>query len=138
MNQQVSFYQDQLAKGRKIPVVGASDNHNSEAGDNFKNAGLTIALAADCEYRSIYESIIQLYSVAVQNLAGQFNVICGPHRLVKYVAFLREYYDPGHDALCVEQGRQMKAYIQGDIPAEEIPKSLNCAVHHYTAGFFGG
>ena len=37
-NLQIAFYNDQLQKGRKIPVVGSSDSHGTEPARDFKQS----------------------------------------------------------------------------------------------------
>ncbi|MDW7655826.1 MAG: hypothetical protein SCM11_01490 [Bacillota bacterium] len=130
MNLQVAFYNDQRAKGRKIPIVGASDTHDSEA--DRQDAAYTLAFAADCTFPSIYKAVMSLYSVAVQPITDSTYFICGPYRMVKYGSFLLEQFYPRHDDLCLELGIQMKNHVLGDHGALSILQQTHGMVERYS------
>lgn len=111
--QTVRYYEDR-AKGRKYPIVGSTDSHNSIAEDN-RNALIcsTFVFAKANERVSLIEAIKDSYSVAVDTISPEYRIV-GDFRLVKYTRFILDEFTPLHDALCFEEGRLMKDYISGD------------------------
>ena len=112
-NLQVMRYTEERAKGKRIPVVGASDAHGCETGELF-GWFWTLVLAPSCELPDLVGSIKELYSVAVSSLPGQTQRAFGPFRLVRYAQFLLREVLPLHDELCLEEGRLMLAHAAGD------------------------
>jgi hypothetical protein len=111
---QTAYYQEKRAAGMKIPIVGSSDSHGSEDGDNWFTWFSTLVFSQDMELENIIYSIKELYSVAVECYPGEAFRIYGPYRMVKFAQFLLYEYFPLHDLLCIEEGRLMKDYICGD------------------------
>lgn len=115
---QVARYHEERAKGKKIPIVGASDAHGCETGELF-GWYYTLVFAPSLELRALIDSVKGLYSVAVEALPGTRPRAHGPFRLVKYAQFLLREVLPLHDELCREEGRQMLAHVAGDRSARE-------------------
>lgn len=121
---QVARYQEERARGKRIPVVGSSDSHGCEQADLF-GWYYTIVFAKANERAEIIGSIKDLYSVAVEALPGEHARAFGPFRLVRYAQFLMREVFPLHDELCFEEGGQMIAYAGGDASAADVVRCLN-------------
>ncbi len=65
-----------------------------------------------------------LYSVAVEAMAGEMPRAYGPFRLVKFALFLMREVFPQHDLLCEQEGRLMIQHVAGDSGAAELLKRL--------------
>jgi len=116
---QVARYHEERSKGRKIPIVGVSDEHGCETGELF-GWYCTVVLSRSTDLTDLMEGIGSLYSVAVEALPNSTLRAHGPFRLAKYVQFLAREIFPQHDALCFEEGRQMLAYLSGDRQAKSL------------------
>ena len=120
---QVAFYNEERAKGRKIPIVGVSDAHGCEHGEFF-GWFYTIVFSPNLRLEGIIGSIKDLYSVAVEALPGESIRVYGPYRLVKYALFLIREVFPKHDELCYQEGQLMLRAVSGDEEAKEILKRM--------------
>jgi hypothetical protein len=110
---QVARYQEERARGKRIPIVGVSDSHGCETGSLF-GWYYTIAFAPSDASGDLIQSIKDLYSVAVEALPDEAPRSFGPFRLVRYAQYLMRELFPLHDQLCHEEGRLMLAYSAGD------------------------
>jgi len=110
---QTAHYHSQLAKGRKVPVVGVTDAH-STAKHRYFDTYYTIAFAPSADLADLISSIKDLYSVAMESLPNDRPRPVGPLRLTKYALFCEREIFPQHDELCREEGRLMLAYIGGE------------------------
>jgi len=117
-NLQIAFWQDMRAEGVKVPIVGSSDSHGTDPAMYFYMSK-TVLFAKDMEFDSIRDAIKDGYSVAIEEQYGEQPHVHGPYRLVKYVRFLMDEYFPGHDELCVEEGRLMREFSLGDPDAKD-------------------
>ncbi len=113
---QIARYHQQRAAGKKIPIVGVTDAHSSENRMSFSH---TVVFAISSSLGAIIESITDLYSVAVETFPDMPRRAHGPYRLVKYTQFLIREVFPQHDEMCMEEGRQMLAYVAGDRKAKD-------------------
>ena len=129
-NLQINFYHDQRAKGNDIPICGSSDSHGTDKAVYF-GISKTVLFAKDCTYEGIRDAILNHYSVAVEEEYGEQIRIHGHYRMVKYARFLTDYYFPGHDELCVEEGVLMREYALGDNTAGEALRVLDGRVEKY-------
>lgn len=120
---QVSRYHEERAKGKKIPIVGASDAHGCERNVYF-GWYYTIVFSEDLQLDNIINGVKDLYSVAVEHLPGEEIRIHGPYRLVKYALFLNREVFPKHDQLCHEEGTQMLNYLHNKDEANSVLKQL--------------
>lgn len=120
---QVARYHEERARGKQIPIVGASDSHGCEQADLF-GWYYTIAFAKSNYLPDVVESVRNLYSVAVEALPGERARAFGPFRLVRYAQFLMREVLPLHDELCFEEGRLMLAHAAGDESAMEVARLL--------------
>ena len=123
---QVARYAEERARGREIPIVGASDSHGCERGEFF-GWYYTIVLAPSPELPDLTAGIKGLRSVAVEALPGQMPRAHGPFRLVRYAQFLLREILPLHDALVAQEGRLMREYLAGK--AEAVPALAACQGH---------
>ena len=129
-NFQTNFYHEMRAKGVDIPICGSSDSHGTDRAIYF-GVSKTILFAKDKEYESIRGAILDHYSVAVEEEYGEQIRIHGHYRMVKYARFLIDYYFPGHDELCVQEGILMREYAMGDSTAGEALRALDGRVDRY-------
>lgn len=113
---QVARYQEERARGKRIPIVGVSDSHGCETGALF-GWYYTVAFSPSTDLPDLVTSIKDLYSVAVEALPGETARAFGPFRLVRYAQYLMREIFPAHDRLCLEEGRLLLAYAGGDISA---------------------
>lgn len=120
---QVARYEEERAKGRRIPVCGISDTHGHERSDAFGRF-FTLCLAPSGELGEMIAAIKDLRSVAVEAPAGTLQRAYGTYRMVKYAQFLLREVIPQHDELCFEEGRLMLQYAAGDTSATDRLKQL--------------
>lgn len=113
---QVARYNDERARGKRIPIVGVSDAHGCETGELF-GWYYTVVFAPSPDLPDLVQSINDLYSVAVEALPGWTPRAHGPFRLAKYAHYLLREIFPRHDDLCVDEGKLMLAYAAGDANA---------------------
>jgi hypothetical protein len=103
---QVARYDEERARGRRIPIVGVSDAHGCENGSLFGWYS-TLVFAPSPDLPALIQSIQDLFSVALETLPGETPHAHGPFRLARYAHFLLREVFPRHDALCAEEGRLM-------------------------------
>jgi len=110
---QVARYYEERSKGKRIPIVGASDSHGCAQADLF-GWYYTIVFAKSSDLPDLIDAVRDLNSVAVEGLPGELTRAFGPFRLVKYAQYLIREIFPLHDELCAEEGRLMLEYAAGD------------------------
>lgn len=110
---QVARYHDERARGKRNPIVGVSDAHGCDTGELF-GWFYTVVFAPSPDLPDLVDNIKALYSVAVEALPGNPPRAHGPFRLTLYTQFLLREIFPLHDALCLEEGRQMLGDAAGD------------------------
>lgn len=120
---QIARYNEERAKGKKIPVAGISDTHGVEHMETFGRY-YTVCFAPSSELKDLQEAIMDLRSVAVEAIAGERPRPYGPFRLVSFTHFLLREVFPQHDELCFEEGRLMIAHSAGEAKAVESLKLL--------------
>jgi hypothetical protein len=120
---QVARYHEARAASKSIPIVGVSDAHGCERNELF-GWYYTIVFSPTNNLEDLIQSVKNLYSVAVEAMPGQPARSHGPIRLVQFAQFLLHEVFPQHDELCIEEGRQMLAYLSGDLDAVKILASL--------------
>jgi len=125
--QTVRYYEDR-AKGRRYPVVGSTDSHNSYESSRNSLICSTIIFAKENERTSLISAVKDFYSVAVDTISREFRLV-GENRLVRYGCFLLKNYFPIHDELCAEEGRLMKQYVTGTEAEKEEAAALLKAIH---------
>ncbi len=130
-------YYEELAKGRKIPVVGASDAHGCETGELF-GWYYTVVLSKSNSLDDVIPAIKSLNSVAIQAVQGESMHAYGSFRLVKYVCFLLKEYFPVHDGICRQEGELMLRYAAGDGKAAKILSHLKGGVQNLMDRYWCG
>lgn len=125
--QTVRYYEDR-ARGRRYPVVGSTDSHNSYESSRNSLICSTIIFAKENERTSLISAVKDFYSVAVDTISREFRLV-GENRLVRYGCFLLKNYFPIHDELCAEEGRLMKQYVTGTEAEKEEAAALLKAIH---------
>ncbi|OQB99742.1 MAG: DNA polymerase/3'-5' exonuclease PolX [Candidatus Hydrogenedentes bacterium ADurb.Bin101] len=110
---QVARYEEERAKGRRIPVCGISDTHGIERSEAFGRY-FTLCFAPSPELADLIAAIKDLRSVAVECAGGDMQRAYGPYRLVRYAHFLLREVLPQHDEMCFEEGRLMIQHAAGD------------------------
>jgi hypothetical protein len=131
----VSRYQEERAKGKRIPVIGVSDAHGCDR-DLF-GWYYTIIFAKSVEFRDLAKGIGELNSVAVEAVPGEFPRLIGSFRQVKFAYFLLREFFPRHDKLCREEGELILASMAGDPTAKErlamLKGRVPALLHQYWA-----
>jgi hypothetical protein len=115
---QVARWQEERARGRELPVVGASDAHGCRKGELF-GWYYTIFFAPAPTLEDLRAALAARRSVAVEARPGEAPRAFGPFRMAKYAHFLLREVLPAHDALCVPEGEAMRAWIAGDRSAAD-------------------
>jgi predicted metal-dependent phosphoesterase TrpH len=123
-NVQTAYWNEKRAQGISVPIVGSSDSHGSELGDDWFNWIYSIVFSKGLELEDIKEAVMSGYSSAVDQYPGNYARVHGSYRMTLYSRFLLEEYFPLHEELCFEEGRQMKAMFLGDAKAEELLKLM--------------
>lgn len=132
---QVARYHEERARGKRIPVVGVTDAHNSTTQMGW---GHTVVFSPGSGVRDIIKSIKDLYSVAVETFSDSTPHPHGPYRLVKYTLFLLREVFPQHDELCEEEGRQLLKYFAGEKkPATTILRAMRGQVERLYNHYWG-
>jgi len=132
--QAAGYYRDQ-AQGRRYPVVGSTDSHNSV---NSRNSHVcsTIVFSPENERAALIDSILNFYSVAMDTIDEMPRPV-GEWRFVRYACFLEKNYFPLHDELCFEEGRAMKDYVTGEPGAKETLELLSGRMKAQREKYFG-
>lgn len=136
---QTAIYYDNLAKGRKFPIVGSTDSHSSYESNRNAFICATIVFSPENERKSLISSIKDYYSVAVDKISKEFRIV-GDLRLTRYTCFLLKNYFPRHDELCIEEGRLMKQYATGTKDEKEealkVLETINGRVNRLMKKYF--
>lgn len=137
----VALWAEMQAQGLRIPVVGCTDSHYTDANNPHRPArgGYTIVFAPDRNEQSLLSAIRSGRSIAV-NAVGDPERIQGPYRLVKFARFLLDNYYPTYKRLCHNQGVLMSEYPVSSPPAaetEQLLRMLNDRSEAFAHAFFG-
>ena len=134
----VALWAEMQAQGYRIPAVGCSDSHRTDASDpnHPVRGGYTLAFAADRQKDSLINAIKNGQCVAI-NTQGQPERIFGPYRLVKYARFLLDNYYPMYMRLCRGQGPLASIYSPNDDGVKQALFALNSQSEAFAQQFFG-
>lgn len=137
----VALWAEMQARGHRIPVVGCTDSHYTDANNPHRPArgGYTLVFAPDRSEESILSAICDGRSVAV-NAVGDPARIQGPYRFVKFARFLLDNYYPVYMRLCHGQGVVMAEYPANsapDIETAQLLQTLNNRSEAFAYAFFG-
>lgn len=134
-NLQTAFYQELRAEGQSIPIAGSTDCHSTAMrGKNDCDIAKTLVFATAPE--EIPQAIMNLFSVAVEQLPGESPHIYGPFRLVKYARFLLENYFPQHNRLCQASGTLLREYFLGNPDLKPAIEAAEQQITLYANRFF--
>lgn len=114
---QVAAWYNSGKNGKRAIPEGSDDSHGSVNGEWF-DIGKTYVLAPSLERDELLAAMRCGRCVAVEQYPGEHARIYGEKRMVDYFQFLHDEYFPLHDDLCVEEGRLMLAYVNGDETAK--------------------
>lgn len=133
---QVARYEEERAKGKRIPIVGSSDSHGTEQADLF-GWYYTLVFSPTPDLQDIIGAVKCLNSVAVEAITGELPRAFGPFRLVKYAQYLLREVFPLHDELCVEEGRLMLAHATREAEAADMLGKLRGRISHLYDDIWG-
>ena len=137
----VALWAEMQAQGYRIPVVGCTDSHYTDASNPHRPArgGYTLVFASDRSEESILQAICDGRSLAV-NAAGDPARVQGPYRLVKFARFLLDNYYPVYLRLCHNQGVLMSELPTDTLPDTEtlnLLRALNSRSEAFAHTFYG-
>ena len=117
-----ALWAEMQAEGHRIPVVGCTDSHYTDANNPHHPArgGYTLVFAPNRSEESLLDAICNGRSVAV-NAVGDPERVQGPYRFVKFARFLLDNYYPSYRRLCHSQGVVLSDYpADGSVDQETI------------------
>ena len=131
----LALWAEMQAQGHRIPVVGCTDSHYTDANNPHRPArgGYTLVFAPNRSEESILDAIRAGRSLAV-NAVGDPERIQGPYRFVKFARFLLDNYYPIYKRLCHNQGVILSEYPATTSPAPETDQLL-CALNERSEAF---
>lgn len=137
----VALWAEIQAQGHRIPVVGCTDSHYTDANNPHRPArgGYTMVLAPTRSESHLLTAICEGRSLAV-NAAESPARVQGPYRLVKFVRFLLDNYYPIYMRLCQHQGVLLSEYPVNGAPSAEtvqLLKTLNQRSEAFAHAFYG-
>ncbi len=132
----VARYHEERSKGKRLPIVGASDSHGCANADLF-GWYYTIVFSETDDLPDIVRNVKDLYSVAVESIPEESTRAYGPFRLVKYAQFLIREIFPEHDKLCQQEGNLMLSAVAGDTTAKDRLKLTKGAVKNLYKNLWG-
>ena len=132
--QTVRYYEDR-AKGRRYPIVGSTDSHNSTEHNENAFVASTVVFSPENTREALISSIKDCYSAAVDGISREFRVV-GEMRFVRYTCFLLKEFFPLHDELCFEEGRLMKEYACGNTEVAEDLRRISGRMRRQREKYF--
>ena len=137
----IALWAEMQAQGHRIPVVGCTDSHYTDANNPHRPArgGYTLVFAPNRSEQNILTAIREGRCLAV-NAAGDPERPQGPYRLVKFARFLLDNYYPVYKRLCHNQGVLMAEYPTDSSPTsetEQLLRMLNARSEAFAHAFFG-
>lgn len=138
-----ALWAEMQAEGYRIPVVGCTDSHFTDANNPHRPAGnkggFTLTFAPNRSEQSLMEAIRAGRSVAVST-AGEPERVQGPYRYVKFARFLLDHFYPVYRRLCHGQGVVMAEYPVDTSPTpetEQLLTLLNQRSEAFAQRFYG-
>jgi len=117
----VAKYFEEVANGRKIPIMSNSDTHRSH--EHTYGNYWTLVFAEKLEQDAIFDAIFDLKSVACEHHPGEKLRIYGPFDLVEYAFFLHREFFPLHDQICAKEGELYVRILDGEeVDQQELEK----------------
>ncbi len=109
----IAKYYSEVARGRKIPVLGNSDTHFRSNINDIYGWYWTTVFAKSLSKEDIFVAILNLKSVACERPNGERLMVCGPYDLVEYTHFLDREFFPLHDRICAMEAELYMDIIRG-------------------------
>ena len=138
VNLSLALWQELLASGYDIPVVGSSDVHGVNGSANFPHY-FTLCFARSKDPAHIKKAILEKSTVAVEATGYEYQReyrAYGKHRLVAYAQFLFAHFLPHYQRLAQGEGVAMRAYAMGEAPAALVTMQAALA-EDFRDRFFG-
>ena len=141
MEPAVALWEEVRAEGVKIPVVGSTDSHRTDAANPKLPApgGYTFVFAPDRSEAALLDAIRAGNSLCVRaDGAGEF--ILGGYRLTKFARFLLDKFYPVYMRLCHGQGTLMADWpVTGEPEAKLVSllAGLNERSEAFAREFYG-
>jgi len=138
-NKQLALWQQQIAKGNNIPVVGNADSHSHDYWTRSFARNFTIAFAADNTTEAIIDAIKNGNTVAAEipsDSTDEIRFYGSKMRLVEFSHFLYNTYFQETLRLCICDGVLMRRYAEGE-DVGDILQALYGTVEKFYQRFFG-
>ena len=138
-NKQVALWQEQLANGNSIPVVGSSDSHNHDFDNNAFGRCFTYVFAKSNRTEDILDAVRKGYCVAgelPETSESEPRFYSTKLRFVLFAHFLYHNYFKETHRLCFGEGVLMRRYAEGE-PVGELLASFANTVEDFYKKFFG-
>lgn len=116
-NIQLALWQELLAEGVRVPVLGASDAHSTKDALSLFNKQFSIVFAR-CESDAL-SAIKDGRTVAVLRENDEDFLVFGSYRLTKYARFLLDEYFPAYVSLTEKHARALECGDMNEIKAAE-------------------
>jgi len=118
----IGKYYAEVAKGRKIPVLGNSDTHFRPTVDIYGWYWTTVFAKSLCR-EDIFDAISNLRSVACERPNGERFMAYGPFDLVEYTCFLDREFFPLHDRICAMEAELYMDILMGsEVSLDQLDK----------------
>jgi len=108
----IAKYYAEVAKGRRIPVLGNSDTHFRPTVDIYGWYWTTV-FAKSLRKEDIFDAILNLKSVACERPNEERFMAYGPFELVEYTCFLDREFFPLHDRICAMEAELYMDILMG-------------------------
>lgn len=138
-NLQLALWQEQLAKGNALPIVGSSDSHNHDFTKNIFARRFTVVFARSNTTEDILEAVRGGLCAAGEIPAGNTDEVrfySKSLRLTMLAHFLYENYFNETRRLCMGEGILMRRYAEGE-DAGEVLALLEDTVKDFYERFYG-
>ncbi len=139
----MALWAEMQARGHRIPVVGCTDSHYTDADDGKhpagKVGGYTLAFAPNRSETDLMDAIRSGQCVAVNTSVDPVRVH-GPYRYVKFARFLLDNFYPVYRRLCHGQGVLLAEYPVDNTPDETtiaLLTELNRRSSEFVRRFYG-
>jgi hypothetical protein len=131
----ITKYYTEVAKGRKIPILGNSDTHFRSTVDIYGWYWTTVFAESLCK-KDIFDAILSLKSVACERPNDERLVACGPFDLVEYTCFLEREFFPLHDRICKMEGEMYMDILMGkEVSLDQLNKLKKSLADLYNASW---
>jgi len=127
-------YYEEMAKGKKIPIVSNSDAHDYP---HTYGQYWTVVFAEKLKKEDIFQAIFDLKSVACEHHPNENFEAVGPFELIEYVFFLQREFFPLHDKICALEGELSMRVLEGKDKYSQELVNLRKELDNLYCGFWG-